>query len=188
MREKMFESQKRAYTNCLRKLDNLFELKISPENSDGSLLSDEEYAKRKGELLKEKSHLEEILNDTSERVERWLDIAEKTFSFACYARYWFKNGSPEEKSKIFQALGSNLTLKDKKLFVDVKKPFILVEKILKQIPEVKPGFEPKKFALNKGKIEGVYSKNPILREALHEVRTWIMSTKECFEIPALTRP
>jgi len=50
IREKIFESQKRAYTNCLKKLDNLLQLKISPQNSDGSLLSDEEYTKKKPSL------------------------------------------------------------------------------------------------------------------------------------------
>jgi len=138
--------------------------------------------------MREKAHLEEMLGDAERKVERWLDIAEKTFNFACYARYWFKNGTPEEKSQILQALGSNLTLKDKKLFIQVKKHFLLLEKISSRVPEVKGRFEPKKFALNKGKIEEVYSKNPILWKALDEVRTWIISTKEHLEIPVFTRP
>lgn len=32
-----------AYQNCIKRLDNLVKLKISPQNSDGSLLSDEEF-------------------------------------------------------------------------------------------------------------------------------------------------
>lgn len=188
IRERIFESQKRTYTNCLKKLDNLLQLKISPENSDGSLLSDEEYAKKKAELIREKAHLEEVLGDAERRVERWLDIAEKTFNFACYARYWFKNGTPEEKTQILQALGSNLTLKDKKLLFNVKKPFTLLEKILSRVPEIKPRFEPEKLALNKGKIEDVYSQNPILRGALHEVRTWIINCPDAINIPQFERP
>jgi len=54
--------------------------------------------------MKEKARLEEILNDTGRRVNQWLEIAEKTFDFAYHARYWFKNGTPEEKSQILQAL------------------------------------------------------------------------------------
>ena len=84
------------------------QLKIFPQNSDGSLLSDEEYAKKKSPAYERKAHLEEMLGDAERRVERWLDIAEKTFNFACYAKCWFKNGTPEEKSQILQALGSNL--------------------------------------------------------------------------------
>lgn len=104
-RETIISTQRKAYDSCLKKLDNLFTLRISPLNTNGSLLSDQEYARRKAELIKEKAHLEEIINDTSGRVERWLDDAEKTFEFACYARKWFANGSPEEKGQILQSLG-----------------------------------------------------------------------------------
>ncbi|MDD8019898.1 MAG: recombinase family protein [Acidobacteriota bacterium] len=57
MRESIFASQRKAYDACLKKLNNLFELKISPKNADGSLLSDEEYKKHKTELLKGKAGL-----------------------------------------------------------------------------------------------------------------------------------
>ena len=171
-RKTILYSQRRAYNNCLKKLNNLFQLKISPLNSEGSLLSDQEYAKQKAELTKEKARLEEVLNDTTGRVERSLDIVEKAFNFACYARYWFKNGGPEEKSQILQVVGSNLILKDKKLCFQLEKPFPLVEEMIKQVPEVRAGFEPKKSLLNKGKIEETYSKNPILRGAVDDVRTW----------------
>jgi DNA invertase Pin-like site-specific DNA recombinase len=162
-REAILNSQRRAYDNCLKKLNNLFQLKISPLNTDGSLLSDEEYAKRKTELIREKAYLEEILKDTGRRVKKWLDIAEKTFNFACYARYWFENGTPEEKKTILQALGSNLTLKDKKLYIQIKKLFVPIENVSQGIPEAKPRFEPKKSALNERKLEEFYSQNPIVR-------------------------
>jgi len=58
--------------------------------------------------MKEKARLEEILNDTEGRAEKWLETGEKVFNFARYARYWFKNGSSQEKAQILQALGSNL--------------------------------------------------------------------------------
>lgn len=186
-RETILYSQRRAYNNCLKKLNNLFQLKISPLNSEGSLLSDEEYAKQKAELMKEKARLEEVLNDTTGRVERWLDIAEKAFNFACYARYWFKNGSPEEKSQILQVVGSNLILKDKKLCFQLEKPFPSVEKMVKQVPEVRAGFEPRKSPLSKAKLEETYSKNPILRGTLDEVRTWIMAHLESIDIPQFNR-
>jgi hypothetical protein len=162
-REAILSSQRRAYDNCLKKLNNLFQLKISPLNTDGSLLSDEEYAKRKAELIREKARLEEILKDTGRRVKKWLDIAEKTFNFACYARYWFENGTPEEKKTILQAFGSNLTLKDKKLSIQIKKLFVPIENVSQEVPEVRPRFEPKKSALNERKLEEFYSQNPIVR-------------------------
>lgn len=173
-RETILTSQRKAFDSCLKKLDNLFQLRISPLNIDGSLLSDEEYARRKAELLKEKARLEEFLNDTSGRIERWLDGAENTFDFACHARGWFAEGSSQEKGRILQAIGSNLILKDKKLHIQVKKPLVLIEKIVIEVPQVKAGFEPKKLGLNERKLEQCYSKNPILCALVDDVRTWAM--------------
>lgn len=179
-REAVLSSQRRAYDSCLKKLDNLLQLKISPSNSDGNLLSDEEYARRKGELIREKLRLEEILHDREGQVDRWLEIAEKAFDFACYARCWFKKGTPEEKTRILQALGSNLTLKDKKLKIQLKKPFLWLAGVSGGSPEVKPAFEPERSGKNELKLEERYTQNPRLRGALDEVRTWMMENNDDF--------
>ena len=183
-RETIMRSQKKAYENCLKKLDNLLQLRISPLNADGNLLSDEEYSRQKSQLIKEKVKLEALLDDASKRVERWLDIAEKTFDFACNARYWFKTGDPETKSQILQALGSNLILMDKKLSLDLKKPFSMIERISISIPEIKPMFEPEKNVVNTGNFGDLIQTNPILRRGLDDVRTYIMGNLEDFCIPS----
>ena len=162
-RQSILQSRRKAYDSCLRRLDNLFRLKISALNTDGDLLSDEEYARRKSELMKEKVRLEEVLDDTSGRVEKWLDVAEKTFDFACRARERFAKGDPEEKSRILQALGSNLTLKDKKLFIQLKKPFVFLERVPFGLPGAKGRFEPKKTGQNERKMERSYSESPTMR-------------------------
>ncbi len=159
----ILSSQRRAYDSCLKKLDNLLQLKISPSNSDGSLLSDEEYAKRKGKLMEEKLRLEEILHDREGRIDRWLEVAESTFDFACHARQWFQNGTPEEKTRILQALGSNLNLKDKILQIELKKTFLWLADVSGGFPEVKPAFEPKNSGKNELKLEKCYSQNLTLR-------------------------
>ncbi|MCX6013566.1 MAG: recombinase family protein [Chloroflexi bacterium] len=112
-RENIVNSQRKAYDNCLRKINNLFELKISPMNDDGNMLPDEEYAKRKSALIGEKARLQEILNDVDRGVERWPEVGEKTFEFASNAKKWFEKGTDKEKAIILQALGSNLILKDR---------------------------------------------------------------------------
>ena len=182
-REAIISSQRRAYDGCLKKLDNLFQLKISPLNVDGSLLSDEDYAKQKSELTKEKIRLEVMLNDTSGRIEKWLDVAEKTFDFACNARYMFEIGDFETKSQILQVLGSNLTLKDKKLSIGLKKPFSVIEKVSCGIPEIKAEFEPKKSGVDTRKFEASLLKNPILRGGLDDVRTYCMETTDFIHSP-----
>ena len=182
-KEKLMSSQRKAYESCLKKLENLFQLKISPLNTDGNLLSDEEYAKQKTELMKEKARLEEFLNDAQGRVERWLEIGEKTFEFARNASYWFADGSPQEKGQILQTLGSNLILKDKKLQIQLKEPFSAIGRIVERVPAAKATFEPKKTGQNERKIEVSYFQNPLVRWGLQKVRTWIMGNLEDFYVP-----
>ncbi len=177
-REVIIYSQRRAYDGCLKRLDNLFQLKISDKNVDGILLSDEDYAKQKAVLIKEKIRLEEMLNDTSGRIEKWLDIAEDTFNFACKAKQMFETGNFETKSRILQVLGSNLTLEGKKLNVDLKKPFSVIEKVSGAVPEIKAEFEPKKNGVNTREFEASLLKNPILRGGLDDVRTYCMENAD----------
>jgi hypothetical protein len=62
-RNDIIQSQQKAYKECLRRIDNMVKLKTSPGNTDGSLLSDDEYGRQRFTLLKEKAALEELLND-----------------------------------------------------------------------------------------------------------------------------
>ena len=181
-RESIFASQRKAYDACLKKLDNLFQLKISPQNSDGSLLSDEEYKIKKAWLLKEKARLEELLNDRCDHVEKWLETGEKIFDFACYARYWFENGSPQEKFEILRALGSNLILRDKKLVIELHFPFKMTGMIHTGIPEARPGFEPEKYGLNKGDLEKIYSTSRLGLRVMNKIRNWIIENYKSFEM------
>jgi DNA invertase Pin-like site-specific DNA recombinase len=181
--ESVFASQRKAYDDCLKKLNNLFQLKISPANSDGSLLSDEEYAKQKAELLKEKTRLEEMLSDRGGSVEKWLKVGERTFNFARHARSWFEHGTLKEKFGILKALGSNLTLKDKKLHIELKIPFMVIGRMVKEVPSARYGFELEKFGKNEAKLNDLYEEIPIMQSAMHEVRTWILGNYEELYVP-----
>jgi hypothetical protein len=149
-RNSILNSKQKTYKDCVKRIDNLVKLKIAPENSDGSLLSDEEFKQQKTEILKEKARLEEILNDTGQRIERWLELSERTFNFARYARYWFAHGTSERKRQIFTALGSNPILKDKQLIIEPRTPFKIIEES-KLLISQKMRFEPEKLGLNEAK-------------------------------------
>lgn len=176
-RDNILASQRKAYEGCLRRLDNLFQLKISPLNSDGSLLSDKEYLDQKAELMKEKARLKEFMDDYDGRVDKWMDIGEKTFNFARNAKYSFDKGIPSEKAQILSDLGSNLILKDKKLEIQLQNPYSTIKEIVQRIPEAKARFEPKKTEQNEAKLEEFYAHSPVILGKLDEVRTWII--KKC---------
>lgn len=54
----ILKSLDKAYDNCIKKINNLIKLKISPSNADGSLLSDEEFERLMKPLQDEKRQLE----------------------------------------------------------------------------------------------------------------------------------
>lgn len=170
-RNAIVDSQQKAYQDCLKRLDHLVKLKTSPQNVDGAFLSDEEYAKQRLELLKEKSRLEELFNDTGHRVTQWLDLSEKTFAFACHARHWFKNGDTQTKRGILVAIASNLTLKDQKLIIEAKNPFLILEKSLPRIAELQTTLEPEKNSIVESKTEAIPSVCLSGRGARDDVRT-----------------
>ena len=47
--ENVLACRRKRYYTCLQKLNNLFQLKISHSNSNGGILSDEEYMKQIGD-------------------------------------------------------------------------------------------------------------------------------------------
>lgn len=78
------------------------------------------------------------------RQNNWLELSERTFEFAQYARYWFANGDVKTKTQVLATLGSNLTIKDKELVIDGQKSFFLIEKGLQEVREIAKALEPAK--------------------------------------------
>lgn len=162
LNEKFFNNQQKLHQDCIKKLDNLFQLKISPLNSDGGMLTDEEYLKQREELRKEKMRIEKAIADIENSGEKELEVFEKVFNFACHANYWFKNGTAVEKTRILQAVSSNLILKDKILYIYLKKPFLWIDSVSDGLSEIKVKFEPKKSGRNKAKLEECFLSSPTL--------------------------
>lgn len=156
----IIESQQKAYRECLQRIDNLVGLKTSPENADGSQLSNEEYGQRRATLLKEKASLEELLQDAGRQVEQQLRLTEETFEFACTAQDRFAKGNTKIKKEILLTIGSNLTLKDKKLSIEARQPFFILEESMSdKDPENKP-IEPENADQPQGSNGASVTVNP----------------------------
>lgn len=110
------------YNDTQKQIYNLLHLRIK------GLIDDEEYAHQKEVLLLEKKEVKDKLENTDKRANKWLELSEKTFHFATYARYWFVNGTNEQKRGILQTLGSNLTLNDQKVLINLDEPFMILKK------------------------------------------------------------
>jgi len=170
-RNDMIRSQQAAYRNCVGQIDNLVKLKTASGNVDGSQLSNEEYGRRRVELLKEKAQLEESLRDAGHRVEQWLDLTEKTFQFACVARTRFADGDAKTKKEILLTIGSNLTLKDRILSIEAKKPFFILENSLRVEEPPIESIEPENHGLRQGQKGAVKSKTLRQLAGLDDNRT-----------------
>jgi hypothetical protein len=102
----------------------------------------------------------------------WLDLSEKTFDFASTARDRFANGDSEVKREILFAIGSNLTLKDKQLFIEAKKPFLLLEKSLPGCEDEYDSIKPKNNGSSKRQNEASASPRLRLLGEVDDVRTY----------------
>lgn len=125
------EKQKRVLT-ITKQIDSLLLKYTSPENTDGSLIGDNDYKTLKNALMHEKHVLEGDIENHSKDMEQWVELSERTYNFARYAGLWFTNGDIETKRAIFACLGSNLILKDQNITVELRKPF---QFIFENLPE-----------------------------------------------------
>jgi len=66
-----FEALQLALEAVNKRIDNLVSLKISPDNSDASLLSDQEFADRKRVLLLEKEKITQQLSKLDPNGSKW---------------------------------------------------------------------------------------------------------------------
>jgi DNA invertase Pin-like site-specific DNA recombinase len=168
----VLEAQQKAYQECLSRIDGLVKLKTSPGNVENILLSEEEYARQRLELLDEKARIEELLRDGGHRVEQSVRLAEKTFEFATNVRTRFAEGDAKTKKEILLTVGSNLTLKDKKLLIEARKPFLILEKSHLPDEAQNEPIEPENVPQPQRQKEANASSCPRLLGDVDDVRTY----------------
>ncbi len=164
------ESAKRAsleslYDNCQLRLKNLNREYTSPQNAHHELYTPEEFMTQKKELNTERVGIEKQLNEVKEKLDSSLEATVRTFNFCTFALHHFNTDDLKKKRSIFATIGSNVTLKDKKLIIEKPHPFILIENELKAQIELENRFERKKEIDTKGKIATFMATSPnLLRE------------------------
>lgn len=111
-RGNIHEMQSKALLDTQANLDRLTKLLYR------GVISEEEYLKEKPVLQKQIAHLQEQRGDTETRAEKWLELSEKAFHFATYARHNFVTGDLQTKRDILYTMGQNFLLKDGKLTIE----------------------------------------------------------------------
>jgi DNA invertase Pin-like site-specific DNA recombinase len=168
----IIQAQQKAHQECLLQIDGLLNLKTSLGNRDGSLLSDAEYAERRDKLFKEKMALEELVRHAGHQVEQPFKLSEQTFEFACMVQERFAKGDTKTRKTILDTIGSNLILKDKKLLIEARKPFFILENMLSPEKPPIPPIEPETNEVAQGrKIPSIFMR-PYLLGDLDDVRAY----------------
>ena len=138
-----FEARKTALEGINRRIDNLIALKISPDNSDNSLLSDSEFSDKKRELLMEKEKITKQLSQLEPNSNDWGETAKNSFDFGLVASQRFEDGCPEDKKVIFKTIGSNQILIDRNLRFQLRFLFLKYKEGIKRTKQETNRLEPK---------------------------------------------
>ncbi len=124
LKEKTHESLENALKEAEKNIENLTIMKIK------DFITDEEYLSQRNNLFRGKESLRlKLQKDTKN--QDWLELTKKSFIFASRARFWFTNGNLEQKRLILTSIGSNFLLRDKKISIQLLKPFSMIEDGLK---------------------------------------------------------
>ena len=139
-REAQSISIKTSYDQIVAKLDNLLQLKLSPLNVHGSLLSDQEYADERACLIKERNKYNAQHISVDKDREEWAELAVGVFNFAAKAQEKYTNGDLETRKNICRIFGTSLLLNGKSLEVYPRTPFVYIAEAIESS-------EPKKEAI-----------------------------------------
>jgi site-specific DNA recombinase len=123
--EKMEETREQglqsALTDVARELANLTSLRLR------DLINDDEFVRERKKLDQEQLRLGQAL-EANAPAEITFEPSKVLISFSNRAIDWFRQGDIETRRLILESVGSNLTLKDRKLSIEAKKPFRTVSK------------------------------------------------------------
>ena len=115
-RTKVYEMRHKNLAETQKELDELTKMRYH------QLIDDDTFLKEKQGLQLKINQMRGELRETETRADKWLELTEKTFSFATYARKAFITAKGKEglerKKEILMALGKTPTIKDEKLFIE----------------------------------------------------------------------
>ncbi|QSH39347.1 recombinase family protein [Candidatus Kaiserbacteria bacterium] len=138
------QQNRKRETELLNKLDNLVMMRASDE------ITSEQLLKTRAQVEKELRVVRKNVEGLHERAIDWVGVANNYLNFAQNAREKFKNGDNNTKREVLSILGSNLTLKDKKLNVSVPSPLSGIRSTYDLSVSLNATLEPKIPQLKQG--------------------------------------
>ena len=154
-RSKVYEMQHKTLIETQNELDELTKMRYR------QLIDDETFIKEKNTLQIKISQFKENLRETETRADKWLELTEKTFNFATYARKAFlmaegKQGL-ELKKEILLALGKTPIISDGKLIIEPNEWFIPIKNEYPALEAEYSRLEPNEMPMNEARTEALTS-------------------------------
>src|SRR5258708_3518403 len=148
-RTKTYEMQHKTLAQTQTELDELVRMRYR-----GLITDDAFFLKEKADLESKIAALKAQLRETENRAEHWLELTEKTFNFALYARKAFLLAKTiEVKREILRTLAENSLLKDQELNVTAYEWFVPIKNGYPALEAKYLSLEPEKMPMNTAQIE-----------------------------------
>ncbi|OGF25859.1 hypothetical protein A2331_04690 [Candidatus Falkowbacteria bacterium RIFOXYB2_FULL_34_18] len=127
------------YSDLQKQLDNLTKLRLK------DLLSDEEFIRERTDLQNEITRTREKLDQNQDRGQNWVDLVEKAFNFATYAKKKFESTLDlGVKREILATIGQTFVLSNKKLQIDPIEWLVPISNLNKTLKKEIKRLEPTK--------------------------------------------
>ena len=150
-RTKIYEMQHKTLSKTQKELDELTKMRYR------QLINDKTFLQEKNTLQNKISQFKEKLRDTEARADEWLELTEKTFNFATYARKAFITAKGkaglEPKKEILMTIGETPIIRDNKLILEPNEWFVPIRDKYPALEAEYLRLEPNIMPLNKTKTE-----------------------------------
>lgn len=156
-RTKVYEMRHKSLVKTQTELDELTKMRYR------QLINDETFIQEKNELQTKITNLKGLLRETETRAEKWLELTEKTFNFATYARIAFLrankmgNGGLELKKEILLALGKFPIITDRVLKIEANDWLVPIKNGYPELEKEYAGLELRKSLKSKAKSDAISS-------------------------------
>lgn len=103
------------------------------------------------------------------------DAAGRLLTFAEAAREKFQRASPQVRRELLLALGSNPTLRDQDLSIQLEKTLVPMQRMAREVRRINDRFEPPKNGSDNKNSEQLYARSLNLRCVVNGIRTGILA-------------
>ncbi len=136
VRKKQLENHTKEYEKLGKQINKLMDMHTN------NLIGYDEYTDHKQRYIQKRVELNKKIKNFDKDWQEWTNLSIETFKFVSEAQDKWKNGTFHDKQLILSITGSNFVLKDKKLTIQPKTPFLIIEKALKNYKHGSVGSNP----------------------------------------------